>query len=746
VNSKVHHSSSSFHHLPKPRPRRERGDDNEISQHSNLELEALGSIDKMHNSYGRDVLLASSSSIQKSARDYAVDGGVGSVGDRAVGGAPNTNNNNTPPRRQKSKSLSFVNVALRREHEDGSPHDVACASLFEQVMSTATAAVARRNGKPADGSAKMQKSHSSSMINVNDERFGKSHRREAKVTKENQSTKLTQEVKRTKQSKQMTHEDQASSSSDNSIMSKSLNDLHSVVVCPVSTKRHDGPSPYVPAKPINKLPTRQSPNSTPKPVISKFKSNSPGKISVAIERGERLQSPPISQQQAQTQSQLPPIQVISLPWINHLGVSGQYTGEVNSLIQPHGKGSLNLGDGTCVRGVWCNGTALDKQSKAIHQNDEGRRNGKKQDGLSRRDRHHRRSQSDSSSKDLHDSSTKSLSKQSKNQLRLNNSSSSLSSMTSLPRYALGDTLRSPDHMDTPLTVQKAIKNADSLQTHDFAFVLRSTGQWCYAIVAKKIIPEGLPTNAKCKKEDIAASILFVLDKQGATKKVKRKHWGKLIRLVNLGHESEYHEYRGEESDDCWYDTEEVTGKKEEVRCLKDSNLKRKSSLERLNRESAVFQSVASDAAVATTKNLTSTSKGTWKLKNSQLTLDLLAEDTEEYHSDAKITSSSFYSIRTMQMNSNGSASKSGRTPTSKLEYTETTVDRPRKHSKAKTRSSAETMEGNELSLDLLKILLDVDDGRHPTADGARKSNSRGSNLSVYSYDTMRNTDSMAEFL
>lgn len=56
--------------------------------------------------------------------------------------------------------------------------------------------------------------------------------------------------------------------------------------------------------------------------------------------------------------------------------------------------------------------------------------------------------------------------------------------------------------------------------HSFAFVLRSDGHWTYAIVANRPVPSGP-----------GASIRFVVDKRGSTKILKRRHWGKYIRLV-----------------------------------------------------------------------------------------------------------------------------------------------------------------------------------------------------------------------
>ena len=57
---------------------------------------------------------------------------------------------------------------------------------------------------------------------------------------------------------------------------------------------------------------------------------------------------------------------------------------------------------------------------------------------------------------------------------------------------------------------------ESLQTHDFAFVLRRNGQWTYAILAGR--REG-------------GALLFVVDSIGSVKRISRTRWAKLVRTV-----------------------------------------------------------------------------------------------------------------------------------------------------------------------------------------------------------------------
>ena len=58
--------------------------------------------------------------------------------------------------------------------------------------------------------------------------------------------------------------------------------------------------------------------------------------------------------------------------------------------------------------------------------------------------------------------------------------------------------------------------------HSFAFILRSNKQWSYAIVADRPVING----DEC--------IRFVTDALGSTKILKRRHWGKYIRLPVVG--------------------------------------------------------------------------------------------------------------------------------------------------------------------------------------------------------------------
>ncbi|KAL3787532.1 hypothetical protein HJC23_013741 [Cyclotella cryptica] len=152
-------------------------------------------------------------------------------------------------------------------------------------------------------------------------------------------------------------------------------------------------------------------------------------------------------------------QVIGLSWTD-----GEYTGQVNELIQPHGRGRIQYRDGTVLTATWCNGMPIRPTSA--------------QD------------------------------------------------VTRVPpllqarrELTLGDSA-TPKDMHIEPNAQKAHENAASLQIHSFAFILRSNGEWTYAILANRPVESGHN-----------ASLRFVLDTEGRTKVLKSKYWSTCIRLV-----------------------------------------------------------------------------------------------------------------------------------------------------------------------------------------------------------------------
>lgn len=83
-------------------------------------------------------------------------------------------------------------------------------------------------------------------------------------------------------------------------------------------------------------------------------------------------------------------------------------------------------------------------------------------------------------------------------------------------YEIGQGIRSMLHMITHASPQQSIDAADTLEKHDFAFIKRRDGSYTYAILAKRT----------------ENSFTFVMSTNGSVKKVSRKHWSELVRLVN----------------------------------------------------------------------------------------------------------------------------------------------------------------------------------------------------------------------
>jgi hypothetical protein len=158
--------------------------------------------------------------------------------------------------------------------------------------------------------------------------------------------------------------------------------------------------------------------------------------------------------------------VILLRWSDAKGREAEYTGQVNELIQPHGLGCLVYKDGTAFTSIWSNGAPVGPSSSSY---------------------------------------------QAKPQI-----ASSMHSQS----FKLGGVARPQDMLIDP-NPQRAHDRAASLHLNSFAFVLRSTGDWTYAIVSDGPNQRGPD-----------ASIKFIVDTKGRTKVIKARHWSQYIRLVN----------------------------------------------------------------------------------------------------------------------------------------------------------------------------------------------------------------------
>jgi len=97
-----------------------------------------------------------------------------------------------------------------------------------------------------------------------------------------------------------------------------------------------------------------------------------------------------------------------------------------------------------------------------------------------------------------------------------NDSATSEHRTYIPRLDLGGAGTAQDMIIMESSDSIALRMINSLRIHDFVFILRSDGRWTYAIIADK-------------QKDI---IRFVVDADGCTKTLSKKHWSNSIRLVN----------------------------------------------------------------------------------------------------------------------------------------------------------------------------------------------------------------------
>ena len=126
--------------------------------------------------------------------------------------------------------------------------------------------------------------------------------------------------------------------------------------------------------------------------------------------------------------------VISLPWTDPRGSVAEYTGMVNSLIQPHGRGLLKYKNGKSVECTWCNGMMVRPMVASVVETFTV-------DGSGAKNR-----------------------------------------VLQLGDSALPNEIAPPSPPST--------FNPQHFPLHSFAFIKRSTGVWTYAIVADRPIPDG----------------------------------------------------------------------------------------------------------------------------------------------------------------------------------------------------------------------------------------------------------------
>jgi len=213
------------------------------------------------------------------------------------------------------------------------------------------------------------------------------------------------------------------------------------------------------------------------------------------------------------------IKVIDLPWVDRRGMRGNYTGEVNNMIQPHGKGVLAYENGLVLDCMWCNGTSI-KPASSSSPNEtppNASENTAAPPSYDANSTETRRSSSNQGSQISRENSRKpeELKKRAPTTRggEIAHKSSSIQNDTSRSDYNLGDNALSDDHTIIEPSREEAMKHISSLKVFDFAFVRRTNGKWTYSIISDR-------------SENM---IRFVVDENGRTKQLERQYWVSNIR-------------------------------------------------------------------------------------------------------------------------------------------------------------------------------------------------------------------------
>jgi hypothetical protein len=212
-------------------------------------------------------------------------------------------------------------------------------------------------------------------------------------------------------------------------------------------------------------------------------------------------------------------------------ISGYYSGPINELLQPHGRGEMFL-KGAISRtfyGTWENGKLV--TPLADHLADDPQPVADDVKLAEQQTRFGDKSFLPKSSRytiNKHNPVTKRVTKKPKHRIR----------------YNLGDACRTPRDMIICRSREKATESASLLKKWDGAFVKRSCGIWTYAILIERS-PQ--PLNVLKKRleyyywatawevdprDEVEDSMLFAIDGDGSTKIIPKHTWAKYVRRVH----------------------------------------------------------------------------------------------------------------------------------------------------------------------------------------------------------------------
>jgi len=156
--------------------------------------------------------------------------------------------------------------------------------------------------------------------------------------------------------------------------------------------------------------------------------------------------------------------VVSMPWIyEQCGISGKYTGEINSLNVPHGMGTFIADlDGSSICCRWENGAIVVDSLQNANRGSKIKRRGRTSPPA-------KSTSTPQQQQELEELSPPSPIPREDSEPPV--------APTSLPGYHLGHVIKHRSHMTIASSRQEAIDNANSLQSLDFCFIKRSNGDW-----------------------------------------------------------------------------------------------------------------------------------------------------------------------------------------------------------------------------------------------------------------------------
>lgn len=248
-------------------------------------------------------------------------------------------------------------------------------------------------------------------------------------------------------------------------------------------------------------------------------------------------------------------QVFDLPWADNTSggrLHGLYSGPANELLQPHGEGALVLEANSFLKfyGHWVNGEMVSPLINEDEKRDLGGYVSASECSMasSKRYKEYKKKSSTSSvQSNYSNESSKKYKKKSSKEYRKKSSTSSTARSTSssvlpMQKYVLGEVARTPRDMVIHRSNEKAGRSASLLEQYDQAFLKRSNGLWTCAVLADRALQPKTAARSHWShwytKEEIdeetmelEESMLFVINEDGATKIVKKRHWGRFIRCL-----------------------------------------------------------------------------------------------------------------------------------------------------------------------------------------------------------------------